>query len=714
MSRDVSIVFKASDNLSNSIKQMQKNVNGLSRDVSEYRKVQDKAFEKKSEIKFDITKAKKELKELEKAVKQNVEGSEKAFKDKQKSIEQLNEEYRRLTQVAKDASKAEKKLQEDIGKTSKAEKRLQEDISKTSNKNATRSNNNISSDVQNPSIMKSLAGAGLANMLGGAISNNVNYSLTSMFGSTTGSAVGGIVGGVASGAAMGSIAGPIGAAVGAAVGGLTGAINAMTEKQQKDDDVFRDEVKNIYDLTKKEQADSLSNGIGYASRQEQNTISFSTLLKGDDKAEKFLTDIQQFSAVTPFQNENLLNTSKTLLSYGYGQDEITPLMTKVGDAGSALGMSPEDINSIATSLGRMRSSGKTSLDYLNPLIEKGIPVMDYLSKSLGKTQGEVYEMVSKGLIPGAEAAKLIADSMGEQFAGNMEKQSHTYEGLLSTLNDTKAQLDKAMGEGYTEQRKKGMEEEIERLTDPSGVLSEKMKQANNLIGQYKADLENQYQKAILDAQESAMNSDDFLKAEQEGNGAEMGRIIAQARANAETEYKNTEGYALQQKADLDLVKNIQQDEVINGAYNDYGRKMAEQFSKGYSGAIKEMSESGAFTPNEIKSVTNKRGSLWQKFLLNSNNFSEVEDTVKNPNKFALDYINRYATGLDRVPYNNMPAYLHEGERVLTKVEADKFDKGKTTSPIINVTVNNNSGDPYDITKEICNRILRASESYVGG
>lgn len=73
----------------------------------------------------------------------------------------------------------------------------------------------------------------------------------------------------------------------------------------------------------------------------------------------------------------------------------------------------------------------------------------------------------------------------------------------------------------------------------------------------------------------------------------------------------------------------------------------------------------------------------------------------------------YATGLDRVPYNNMPALLHEGERVLTKVEADKQDKGASVTPQINITVHNESGNAYEITREICNQIIKASENFAG-
>ena len=48
---------------------------------------------------------------------------------------------------------------------------------------------------------------------------------------------------------------------------------------------------------------------------------------------------------------------------------------------------------------------------------------------------------------------------------------------------------------------------------------------------------------------------------------------------------------------------------------------------------------------------------------------------------------RYAYGLDRVPYDNYAALLHEGERVLTAREAREMDR-KTSSPI-QITVTGN-------------------------
>ena len=668
MSKDVSVAFKASDNLTKQVQDMRKGVNSLMRDVSSYRKVQDEAFNKKVEVKFEIEQAKRELKELGKAVKDNVSGSEQAFKDKQKSIELLSEEYRRLTKVAKEASKAENKLQEDI--------------SRTSNRNASRGGSQ--------SVLETIGKIGIGNMVGESVQNLFTQSITSQFGQDVGGTVNSIFGGAVSGATYGAAAGLPGMAVGAVLGGISGGINAVSDYNEKRDDMFREDVKNLYSNAKESTQTTLDSGIQRAGKWEQNKISFGTLLKGDENADRFLEDVRQFGAVTPFESEDLLETSKKLLTYGYGQNDILPLMTKIGDAGSALGMSTEDMNWVATSIGRMRSTDKTTLEYLNPLMERGIPAMDYLAKSLGKSKKAVYEMVSDGLIPGAKAAEIIANSMGEQYFGNMEKQSHTYEGLVSTLSDAQAELERAMGEGYNEERKKGLEQEIETLNGP---LAEQMKEANRLIGTFKADLENQHQQSLLDAVNDVMNNpenarnQEYMAAQAAGDGATMGRLLEEAKVEAEIAYRGTEGYQLQQQADLLLVQNIQNDATINSSYYDYGRKMANQFSLGYqSGWFQRMS--GIVAPSNGGGLVG--GSLEQA-------------GVKG-----------YATGLDRVPYNNMPALLHEGERVLTKVEADKQDKGASVTPQISITVHNESGNAYEITREICNQIIKASENFVGG
>ena len=669
MAKDVSIVFKASDNLSNSIRQMRKSVDGLSKDVSEYRKIQSQAFDKKTELKLDMSKAKKELKELEKAVKENKEGSEKAFKEKAKSLEMLQEEYRRLGQVAKDASKAERGLQEDI--------------SRTSNKNATRG------------IMSSLATAGLGNMLGSSVQNSLMQNITATYGNTAGAFVSSIAGDTISGAAIGSIAGPVGAAVGAAVGGLTGAINAFAEKQRKEDDYFRQEVQGIYDNVKQDQKAALDNGIEKSSAAEQNIMALETLLGGKNKAQKMYEDIRLFGLNTPYKSSNMLDSTKQMLAYGVKEENIMDDIRMIGEV--AMGNQAK-FDSISYVYGQTQAAGKLTGQDLKQYTEAGFNPLKVLAEESGKTLEQMRDKMSDGLVSAADITRAfqIATSEGGQFYQAMSKQMETYAGKMSMLNDIKSEIDKSMGDGYTQERQKGIEKEIEQL---SGKVGDKMKEAYNLMGEFQADLENKHQESIINAITKAQTSDEYIKALEEDNGAEMGRILAEAKAKAEMEYKNSEGYKLQLDADMALVKNIQEDAALNSAYIDYGRKMGDAFSKGYAGAVNGIITSAAFSQSQKETAVSDNGNLFNRIMLNAQ---------AKANRYSA---NGHATGLGRVPHDGFYK-LHEGERVETKVDAGK--KGNDKVVVNNYFTINNKANSYEITKEICMNIARASEAYAGG
>ena len=105
--RDVSVVFKASDRLSDSLHQMRKGVRGLESDVEHYKKVQQQVFQEKAQVKLDITQAKQSMKELEKAVRSGSDGAREAFLAQQTKLESLNNEYKRLTKLQSEALKSE-------------------------------------------------------------------------------------------------------------------------------------------------------------------------------------------------------------------------------------------------------------------------------------------------------------------------------------------------------------------------------------------------------------------------------------------------------------------------------------------------------------------------------------------------------------------------------------------------------------------------------
>lgn len=515
------------------------------------------------------------------------------------------------------------------------------------------------------------------------VSSTYGEAGTSMFSS--------MLSGAGQGAAIGSMIAPgWGTFLGGLAGGAAGFFGGHVEQFQRQDDSFRSVVQQRYEQNQAEQQETLASGSALAAQRETSLISFSTLFGDEQLARDFTEQMRAFANSTPFLYDELANLAKTLKTYGYQPEELMPAMQSIGDAGAALGMESSDMVMAATALGRMRSSNKTSAEYLNLLLERGIPVYDYLAQSLETSKEQVMKMVSDGLIPGEKAARAIADYMAQDFAGSMEGQSKTFAGLESTLQGLEQEMDAAMGQGYNDARKQGMEKQIAYL---QGETGQGIQQANYLIGQWKASLENQKEQIRRDMESAVMSGlstgdygpeiaakleemrqqyKELASSGKEEAGAEMGALLAQAQVMAENEYLASQGAQLEKQAQMGLIQSIRNDTALREEYYNAGYEMQLEFSKGIKAAQPLMT--AAMAPAAAAfTVHNEKDEEYNRFLKGQAGYGI------NENSLAPDVTDRralsgsHAAGLRRVPYDDYPALLHQDERILTAAEARQYN-----------------------------------------
>lgn len=675
MARDVSIAISAKDNFSDAITKMRTANLSFNKDLVSTMQKLDALNKTKYQLKVDTAKAREALKAAEKQYNATGDAADKMARDM--AAANYENARRNLNLVSQNARQAEKDILNMTNAVEKADNRA--------------SRGSSAKGFDSSGILSKLASAGITKMLGDSLSGAAQTFISSAFNDETGTAVSSVLSGVTTGAAMGSIAGPVGTVIGAAVGAASGAINAAAQNFEKKDDYFKSAVQEQYNAVKNEETSNLESGSAIAAQREQDVISFTTILGSKDKATEFLDSIREFGNKTPFEYDQLTNLSKTLLNYGYSQEEIIPLLTKIGDTGSATGMSLEDMNMVATVLGRMNSTGKVTAEYLNMLMERHIPALDYLSEATGKSKADIQEMVSKGLVPGAAAAKILADKMGEANKNSMELQSQTYAGLQSTLEDVQNDLLASFGEGFNEEAKNGIQAQIQTL---SGKAGEALKEAYKMQGKFKADLQNTQLQLEADAYTSVTTGkitgdwkdenhvkeleqlakdyqDAMAKAAKGDKEAEQraARDIMKAKIIAGNEYKLTEGYQLELQGNLDLIDSIQTDSVLNKAYYDTGYKFGQKLSEGTLDAVKSAYKKGLHPDSLLPWASSEN-------VINAKDGTKVYLPTGHAKEIGLGGMASHATGLNRVPYNNYAALLHEDERVLTGVEA-RSQKGNS-------------------------------------
>lgn len=182
-------------------------------------------------------------------------------------------------------------------------------------------------------------------------------------------------------------------------------------------------------------------GINFKSTQQQMTMSLAVMLKSEEAANDLFERVRVMAAKTPFEMNNLMKGVQTLLNYGWDPTKVLGDLTTIGDAAAAM---PEGMNMglerITRAFGQMMSKGKATGEEMRQLVEGGIPAWQMLAAQMGKTTAEVQKMVEKGAISADQAIAMILNGMDERYGGMMEKQSHSFQGLMSTIKDNFTQF----------------------------------------------------------------------------------------------------------------------------------------------------------------------------------------------------------------------------------------------------------------------------------
>ncbi len=204
--------------------------------------------------------------------------------------------------------------------------------------------------------------------------------------------------------------------------------------------------------------------IGSNDEMEQYTTSFEVMLGSASKASAMIEKMRDFAAKTPLTLENVISGGSLLMSYGVDKSNLIDTMTKLGDLASG---NAEKMDRITLAYGQMLAKGKVTGEELMQMTEAGVPLQTALAESIGVTGEEFSKMVSAGKVGIDDLNKAITEltTGNGKFAGMMEKQSETMQGMLSTLQDNLSEFMRKMGEGAFGEVKSALQEASDLLAE---------------------------------------------------------------------------------------------------------------------------------------------------------------------------------------------------------------------------------------------------------
>jgi tape measure domain-containing protein len=180
-------------------------------------------------------------------------------------------------------------------------------------------------------------------------------------------------------------------------------------------------------------------GLKYNSTMQDLQTSFKVMLGSQEKAVAMTDKLNKMGAQTPFETAQLAEYTKTMLAFGYTENNVLPIMSRLGDV--SLGNNAK-MSSLTRTMGQINALGKLQGGDLNQLIGQGWNPLNEIMKKTGETTEQIRKRMSAGKVTYKEVedALVSTTSKGGQFYNGMAEGSKTLSGQISTLKDNFSML----------------------------------------------------------------------------------------------------------------------------------------------------------------------------------------------------------------------------------------------------------------------------------
>lgn len=197
-------------------------------------------------------------------------------------------------------------------------------------------------------------------------------------------------------------------------------------------------------------------GVDAAMTMESLNAEFRVMTGSAEQARDVIGQIADFAAHTPFDKLGLSSAAKTLMAFGLDAKKVVPTLKMLGDVAGA---DQNKLNGLALVFGQIQSTGRLMGQDLLQLINQGFNPLTEISKQTGLSVAELKKAMENGAIS-ADMVTLAfksATSAGGLFYGNLEAQSQTLQGRISTLRDNFVTALQNMAEAFLPLLKNGVD-----------------------------------------------------------------------------------------------------------------------------------------------------------------------------------------------------------------------------------------------------------------
>lgn len=241
-----------------------------------------------------------------------------------------------------------------------------------------------------------------------------------------------------------------------------GAVSSYELMEKTFESLVAREIKNASEL--EAQMNGAADGVDGLAKSSLTLKE--ALAQAGPKAKELLAWVEELAIKSPYSREGVTSALQGVMAYGFDIASAQRVTKAMMDFTAGTGRSGDTMYRIALALGQIKAKGKLVGQEILQLTNAGVNVREILAKAFHVTTEELVEMQEKGLIPAEEAIEAIVKSFEEDFGGAAETQTHTFEGLTSTLHDVKDILYRGLFTPMFEKAKPVLIEAVESIASP--------------------------------------------------------------------------------------------------------------------------------------------------------------------------------------------------------------------------------------------------------
>lgn len=722
MARNISISVSVQDQYSQSISSMREKTVAFNKDIEELSAKIKSLNKEKISLNIDAVKAQQTLRDLQQQFKNTGNAAD------QMVLQLANANYsnvnKQIERISKSSQQAKRELSNLVIEYSKADNRAgmfgnNSTLSNTVIHGRTgerfqnfgsgeRSQSNVNDYASiGADIGMATAEAAISAKAGGAIASTVSAAMGTAFLPVVGTVLGGLAGAV----------------IGGGIGAL---IDKFSGDKSKDDDIkkeFKNYAIDKYNDVLEKRNEELIEGSSMAGNFQTNSNRMRFFL--GNSADTYLDKVNR-QTDSPYTKNEQLGLYYALHNNAVDAQETSKAVEMLQSIGEGASLTADELTSIALTLSDMQKADQATIEMIDSFQNGSVDVYQELANEKGITSEQARLQVQNGQISGQEASEAVLNAM---YGATANEGLSTYEQKALTWENSLKSLNEAEGEGYNSEREAQLEQNISWFEEHKQELLNYKKE----IGRGKAQLDNALDQHMIEQMDAFLK--DPYKNETDGlydeNSDLDRRLILENNwymigiKRQEEFAKSEEGMSLY-NANANLAQSVVENSIVTFTQDIYA--MESIFSESVSNTLDRVKTYA----NAILADAIEKNNM----SVNMNNLGDINAAIENgdlqKNGYSQNvlgkYIDKYdsytfghnaggssamyrakrnsgipgssmyastAFGLERVPYDNYPTLLHQGEQVLTAQQV------RQQKNIPSVTVTGNQfviREEADITK----------------